>query len=402
MPINGQATPGPVDPHANSGGRRIVRIGQTIIALCADQSGEKTYRSTDNGATWDEIDSNTGFSGSLATGPDSTVYHFSVYGDRLSMIRFHYQGTPEAPQVVYQNSSLAETATGLYRAVNATVDADGALYVAAHWGNPDQVYVFASSNQGDTWSGPHQISTGDGPWYYTHLEVTPANRLICVYDSFGGEQHSIYFATSTGNGAAWTRRLISTEHTFNPSLLAVTDDVLFVFAQSMETNHTGLVVNASSDGGQTWNGWALIDPTCGYADPSPALGSDGRSIYVAYRSSNGTGATAGSCGDRCRSRLAMSPDQGQTWQFVDDHYDAERTGTRSQTRYQTWWNYGGPLEWIWMQYETGGAQHLTYYDVNSNANIFSRQNITPPDPNASGSGGGGGGGGGCFVSAISW
>lgn len=398
LSINADATPGPVDPHANSGGRRIVRIGDTVIALCADQSGEKTYRSTDNGATWHEIDSNSGYSGSLVTGPDSRVFHFILSGDRLAMIRFQYLGTPEAPRTVHQDSALGETATGVYRAVNATVDADGVLYVAAHWGNPDQVFVFASSDQGESWSGPYQVSAGVGPWYYTHLEVTPANRLVAVYDSFGGEQHSIYFAASTGNGASWTRRLISTEQTFNPALLPVSDDLLLVFAQSMEESHKGMVVNTSTNGGESWSGWRLVDPTCGYADPSPGLGADGRTIYVAYRSSNGTGISAGSCGDRCRSRMAMSSDQGRTWQFVDDHYDAERTGTRSQIRYQTWWNYGGPLEWIWMQYEDGGAQHRTYYDVNSDVTIMNRQDIEPPASD----GGSGGGGGGCFVDTIEW
>ena len=402
LPINAEATPGPVNPHANSGGRRIVRIGNTIIALCADQSGEKTYRSTDNGRTWQEIDSNSGFSGSLITGPDSQVYHFIIYADRLSMIRFAAQGAPEAPRTVYQDAALSETATGEYRAVNAIVDADGTLYVAAHWGNPDQVYLFASSNQGDSWAGPYQVSSGSGgPWYYAHLEVTPANRLVCVYDSFGGDQHSIYFATSANSGATWTRRLISTELTFNPSLLTVTDDLLFVFAQSMVDGHTGLVMNASSDGGDTWSGWRLVDPTCVYSDPSPGLGADGRTIYVAYRSSNGTGITTGSCGDRCRSRLAMSPDLGQTWQFVDDNYNAERTGTRSQIRYQTWWNYGGPLEWIWLQYEDGGAQGYTYYDVNSDVTIMSREDVSAPTPQpASSAAGGGSGGGGCFVETL--
>ncbi len=132
----------------------------------------------------------------------------------------------------------------------------------------------------------------------------------------------------------------------------------------IENAHKGLVYNYTSDQGTTWNGWTLIDTTCGYADPSPGLGSDGRTIYVAYRSSNGTGVTSGTCGNQSRARLTMSTDLGQTWQFVDNYYRAERTGTRYQIRYQTWWNYGGPLEWIWMQYEDGGTNRPIYYDIN--------------------------------------
>jgi len=67
----------------------------------------------------------------------------------------------------------------------------------------------------------------------------------------------------------------------------------------------------------------------------------------------------------------MSTDFGNSWTFPDDYYEAsERVGTRSQIRYQTWYNYGGPLEWIWMQYVNSGTQHPIYYDINTNVQIF--------------------------------
>ena len=414
--VNSGVNPGTVNPHANSGGRRIVRNGRTIIVLCADQGGEKIYRSLDDGASWSEINSSSGFSGTLISGPGSMVYHFYVTDNQIWMVRFGFQESPSAPISIYQDSAVSETATGVYRAVNATVDATGNLYFAAHWGNPDQIYLLVSKDRGDSWQGPYQISSGDGPWYYPHLEVTPGNRLVAVYDSFA-ERHSIYFAASTDEGISWNRWLISSEATFNPAILTVSDDQIFVFAQSGEAAHTGLVMNYTNDAGQTWQGWRLIDPTCGYADPSPGLGSDGQSIYVAYRSSNGTGVTAGSCGDQSRSRMAMSPDFGRTWRFVDDFYSAERTGTRSQIRYQTWWNYGGPLEWIWMQYEDDGMQRYTCYDVNKDVEIYRQDSANPTTPqDPPGSGGQVPGssatgdspssesstGSGCYIATIGW
>jgi hypothetical protein len=81
----------------------------------------------------------------------------------------------------------------------------------------------------------------------------------------------------------------------------------------------------------------------------------------------------------------MSPDLGETWEFVDNHYNAERTGTRSQIRYQTWWNYGGPLEWIWMQNEDSGINRPIYYDSNTDVQIYDAQSSTvPPDGGSSG------------------
>ena len=97
---------------------------------------KKTFRSLDNGGTWAQIDVNSGFSGTLITGPNSNVYHFIISADHISMVRFHCQGSPQEPRILFQDDALVSTATGVYRAVNAIVDANGGLYVAAHWGGP--------------------------------------------------------------------------------------------------------------------------------------------------------------------------------------------------------------------------------------------------------------------------
>ncbi len=138
VPVNSAANPGTVNPHANSGGRRIVRINETIIAIAPHGTGERTYRSTDNGSDWTEIDTDGTYSGCLVSGPEEMVYHFYRSGDHIYMVRFKYTETPPVPVSIYTHPDLSETDTGVYRAVNAIVDAEGVLYVAAHWGNPDR------------------------------------------------------------------------------------------------------------------------------------------------------------------------------------------------------------------------------------------------------------------------
>lgn len=373
IPVNSDANPGVINPHSNSGGRRIVRINGTTIVICPVAYSERTYRSVDNGSTWTEIDTDgSANSGCLISGPDNMVYHFYRSNDRnIYMVKFRYDQTPPTPVSIHDFSAGSDI-SGEYRNCNAIVDSTGRIYVSTHWGNPDRLYVLRSSDNGDTWEGPWEISAEAGPWYYPHLEVTEGGLLVCVYqESIRGR---IMFAKSEDQGMTWSNLLISDESgsafTMNPSILTVGSDTLYMFAQSSVSAHKGLVFRKSEDRGASWGSdWISIDQTCGYGDPSPALGSDG-SIYVAYRSSNGTGVTTGSCGDQSRSRLAMSSDSGQTWSFVDDYYGAERTGTRYQTRYQTWWNYGGPLEWIWMQYEDGGTNRPIYYDINTDVTIY--------------------------------
>ena len=368
--INSKANPGEVDGHSNSGGRRIVRIKDTIIVICPHKTGERTYRSTDNGESWVEIDKDGGSSGCLISGPNETIYHFYRKDNNIYMVKFRYSNMPPDPVSIYSTPNLSKSITGLYRALNAIVGPDGRLYVACHWGTPDRLFLLRSSDNGVTWNGPFEISEDASGWYYPHLEVNSQNILVCAYDKFKHDEHEIIFAKSADGGKTWTRKSISREITFNPSLLTVGESSFFIFAQSVEKQHRGLVFKISTDIGNTWSKWQLIEKTCGYADPSPALAEDGTTIFVAYRSSNKTGIKTGSCGNRSRSRLTMSPDLGRNWNVVDHYYEGERTGTRNQTRYQTWWNYGGPLEWIWMQYESKGSNRPIYYDINHNIQIF--------------------------------
>jgi hypothetical protein len=47
-------------------------------------------------------------------------------------------------------------------------------------------------------------------------------------------------------------------------------------------------------------------------------------------------------------------------------------------RYQTWWNYGGPLEWTWEQYLASNPNlRPVYYDVNLDIEIFNSSATQP-------------------------
>lgn len=372
--------------HFNSGGRRIVRIDGTTIALSSVGSEDWTYRSTDNGGSWERIDSDGYFSGCLVTGPDSMVYHFYRRGDNLYMIKFKYNQTPPEPRSIYTEANLAGE-HGVYDMVNATVDREGVLYLSAHW-NPgtareEDLYVIRSSDNGGTWNpsgSAFLVREGgsDHSWGYIHMDVTWDNRLVCVYSEWGS--YSVEFAVSDDKGESWKATVLADANDggkiYNPAVLPAGNDALYVFAQSQRQTAHGLVFTKSTDSGDNWGEWREIDgaSSSGYADPSPALAANG-DIYVAYRSGARSDLADVSGGAACRERLARSQNGGESWTFPDDYfYDAqgdptERTGTRSQTRYQTWWNYGGPLEWIWLQEFESTIP--TMYDVNEDVHIKS-------------------------------
>jgi len=378
--INYSANPGEIDPHYNSGGRRIVRIENTTIAICPHPTGERTYRSTNNGATWEEIDQDGTFSGCLVTGPEQMVYHFWRESDNIFMVKFRYDAVPPHPILIYWDPNLSEGGHGVYNMLNANVDRDGTVFVATHWrgGNSDEgdtLYLVRSLDAGNTWTPSGQAvairqGSSEHSWGFAHLEVNAANVLFCVYGEWGAE--SIQLARSYDKGASWSTTRLANGSIHNPSILTDGASAVYVFAQaSVSPSLWGLVFNKSVNGGNTWSGWATIDSASlsGYADPSPGLGSDG-TVYVAYRSGARPDLEGVPGGDGCRERIARSINGGLTWDFPDDYfYDAqggltERTGCRSQIRYQTWWNYSGPLEWIWMQNEDEGTNRPIYYDIN--------------------------------------
>lgn len=383
-PVSINSNPGQVNDHYNSGGRRVVRVGNTIIVLVPEStSQDHTYRSTDGGTTWTEIDTDGTYSSTLILGKNQTVYHFYVSGDNIYMVKFLYNATPPSPVVIYTDPNLSDRGAGAYNMINATVDKDGILYVSTHYphasGEKDSIHVIRSEDEGATWNTTgraYVMKRGDASylWTYVHMDLTSDNVLVAVYHAAFSPTQPLEFAKSTDKGETWSITRLSSNGIFNPAILPAGSKTIYVFAQS--TAGKGLVFNKSADGGNTWAGWSVIDGSSlsGYADPSPALGSDG-TIYVAYRSGARADLVSTPGGSALRERVAASSDGGTSWRFVDNWFyngagnPTERTGTRSQIRYQTWYNNGGPLDWIWMQYVSSGAHRPIFFDTNSDVTI---------------------------------
>ncbi|MBD3298971.1 MAG: hypothetical protein GF341_09970 [candidate division Zixibacteria bacterium] len=364
------------NPHYNSGGGRIVRISGTTIALVNDGTRERLYRTTDNGENWTLIDDEPGFSSSLVSGPDNMVYHFTRHGGDLRMVRFPYDAaTLPAPAAIGSGVDNGSN-HGAYAMLNATVNEAGDLFVFWHHDlggadGYDTIQMIRSMDGGDTWGAPHTVREGaDGDsWGYVHSDVTTDGDLVIVYSEWGAETNQ--FGVSGDNGENWSHMAVTDNGaTSNPCILPAGNDDLYIFAQNRTLD--GLAFRKSTNSGMTWTPWTSIQANAlmGYADPSPALGADG-TIYVAFRGLD----TPTQYSDDLRAYVAMSADGGATWTFPDNHLSGGRVGTRSTMRYQTWHNYGGPLEWTWLE-EDGDDTGIypTMYDINAGVLIHNLAN----------------------------
>jgi hypothetical protein len=402
-PINGFDNPGAPNVHYNSGGRRIVRVNGNLIALAPTGSGgDRTYRSIDNGLTWTQIDTDGSYSGCLTTGPNGVVYHVYRSGSSIRLVRFNADApTPlPAPMTVYTAARV--NASGVpdeYRMINAVVDRDGTIFIAAHWDPEpepnqtpettfrDRIYLLRSTDGGDSWQGPEQISTTDDSrlWTYVHVEANTDNVLMATYRDW--RSGGVMLSRLNGPGGTWTHTNISaaTMDINNPVLLTVGGSTVVVAAQTTTSEpaaERGVFYRKSTDGGDTFGPWTTVELTCGYGDPSLALAANG-DIHIAFRSDNYPGASGATCGDRSREKLGVIRPDGSV-EIVDSHIFhpstgdiVPPTGTRSQLRYQTWWNYGGPIEWTWMQRETI-SQYPIFHDVNNDVSIAAHPVETPP------------------------
>jgi hypothetical protein len=348
----------------------LVRVGNTIFAVTPYHSGGRSeiWKSTDNGDSWISMGFyNTVDSSPMIVGGDGYIYAFGRYHNHLIMLKF--DETINALPAPVDLVSVGDYNYGGYVTVTATVDGDGRLFVTTHqkddvYTTRDNIVQIISEDNGQTWSGLKTLKmadTDDG-WYNANCAVSTDNDVHCVMGSFQENPREIRIMRSTNHGNSYSdERLLYSGVMANPHVLTKGDDEVFVFAQS-EDNPTpgrGLVMNHSTDSGLTWSGWTLIDATCNYFDPTAALDVNGN-IYVAGRRDNGTGEVGTTCGDSSYMGLLESVDNGQTWTVKQWLNNMERAGTQTKLRYQTWYNGGGILEWIWMNELSDGTTPIFY------------------------------------------
>lgn len=402
-----QSTTAAKTAHNDQGPRRMARIGNVTIVLAdgADNTSisDGIYRSTDDGAHWTLIGKEPSANrGTIVTAPNDTFLAFWVDWRRGGIYMTRWQAgdtSAPAPYPVYTGYVTSVGSDQGYQQITATVDSSGHVFVAWHSapaaGQVDKIYLIKTMDGGDSWSSPSVVhEQANRTYIMPNITADHGDRLHLVFtdgiDAFLGGQSDanrrVYYVTSGDLGATWTTPVYVDDNANSGAMVAnicimeSRQKNLFVFGQrSNATSPTGPVFSRSTDGGSTWSAFGLLDQrnSPGYADPSSAVGSDG-TIYVTFRQDRDPSGTLYTCPTGttpCWTNVVVqSTDEGMSWTRVDTNRVEDRTGPANSMRYQTWWNYGGPLEWTWEQYTAADTSvRPVFYDVNTGVGIFDIQ-----------------------------
>lgn len=131
-----------------------------------------------------------------------------------------------------------------------------------------QIYLQISTDAGDTWSGPQQIS--DSAYHSRWCNVTYADSVLYMtWNAQVGSNYDdldIFFSKSTDLGQTWTSAVnVTNNQAYNARLSTVVlDDMVYIAASSkLDDLQADAVLYRSSDLGDTWDMVANLSDNTG-------------------------------------------------------------------------------------------------------------------------------------------
>ncbi len=257
--------------------------------------------------------------------------------------------------------------------------ADGTVAYAATLtsgaGSGFRAGIYRSTNNGQTWGGRVDVSTGSSDKEYIHIDKSTSSPYLENAYLTWHQSNTMFFARSLDKGLTW-----STPIQFSSAAKGIGSDITtdnagniyYIWPSSGSTTKNVYLVK-SSDGGATFAAPVVVQPLFDVYDfPIPAMETRNAFIYIAADTDRSTGPHAGrvyaaytamhpssangaAASNHAWIQVAYSDDGGATWALTTTPHSEADIATVDRFH-------------PWLEVDAQGAVHIGFYDTRNSVN----------------------------------
>jgi hypothetical protein len=149
----------------------------------------------------------------------------------------------------------------------------------------NQIFFMKSTNDGNTWGDPVQLTARSGNAQYPTFAEDGSNLYVAWEDYTDTGIPEIYLSRSTDGSETWsTQRLTNnTGYSKNPAIAVSGSNVYIVWQDDAQTpGYTEIFFKKSTDGGATWTFQNFSNTPTGNSI-NPAITANGSNVHVAWQ-----------------------------------------------------------------------------------------------------------------------
>lgn len=257
--------------------------------------------------------------------------------------------------------------------------ADGTIAYAATLtsgaGSGFRAGIYRSTNDGQTWTGRVDVSTGSSDKEFIHVDKSPSSPYLENVYLTWHQSNTMFFSRSLNKGVTWSAPI-----SFPTAAKGIGSDIttdnagnIYYIWPSSGTTTKNVYMVKSTDGGATFAAPVIVQPLFDVYDfPIPSMETRNAFIYIAADTDRSAGPHAGrvyaaytamhpsssngaAASNHAWIQVAYSDNGGATWALTTTPHSVADIATVD--RYHPW-----------LEVDAGGAVHIGFYDTRNSVN----------------------------------
>ncbi len=235
--------------------------------------------------------------------------------------------------------------------------------------------IYRSTNNGQTWTGRVDVSTGSSDKEYVHVDKSPSSPYLENVYLTWHQSNTMFFARSLDKGVTWSAPI-----SFPTAAKGIGSDIttdnagnIYYIWPSSNAATNNVYMLKSTDGGATFAAPVVVQQLFDVYDfPIPAMESRNAFIYIAADTDRSTGPHAGrvyaaytamhpsssngaAATNHAWIQVAYSDNGGATWALTTTPHSVADIATVDRFH-------------PWLEVDAGGAVHIGFYDTRNSVN----------------------------------